>query len=265
MKAIKIVTGLVVAAIAIIAIVVVIGLQNINGIVKAAIETVGTQVTGTEVRLAEVDITLTEGRGVLLGLSIANPKGFSDNSAFSLGQIALQIDPISITGDVIVIEELTISAAKLLAEQKNIKDTNLQALLDNVAAGAKSGEANNGGASSATNDSSDPAQQVKLAVKHFRFDASELQLVTEQLGEKTLKLPAIELNNLGSAEQGLTPEQLSQAILKPLLAQAKAAAKKELERLAKREAEDQLKQKLSEELSDEQKGQIDQLKSLFKK
>lgn len=261
MKALKIVIGLIVAAIAIIAIVVVIGLQNINGIVKAAIEKVGPQVTGTEVRLAEVDITLTEGRGMLQGLSIANPKGFSNNNAFSLGEIALQIDPMSVTGDVIIIEELTISAAKLLAEQKNITDTNLQALLDNVTAGANSGSADSSGSGSTSNGDS---EQVKLAVKLFRFNASELQLVTEQFGQKTLKLPTIELNNLGSAEQGLTPQQLSQAILKPLLAQAKEAAKKELERLAKGEVEDKLKEKLSEKLTDEQKEQVDQLKSLFK-
>ena len=261
MKAIRILIGLVIAAIAVIAIVVIIGLQNINGIVKAAVEKVGPQVTGTEVRLAEVDITLTEGRGTLQGLSIANPKGFSNNNVFSLGQITLQIDPVSITGDVIIIEELTISAAKVLAEQKNITDTNLQALLDNVTAGAKNGGGKSGGASG---DSSSPEQQIKLAVKQFSFNASELQLVTEQFGEKTLKLPTIKLNDLGSAEKGLTPQQLAHAILKPLLAQAKKAAQKELERLAKSEAEDKLKEKLSEELTDEQKGQVDQLKSLFK-
>ena len=185
MKAIKIIVGLLIAVIAVVAIVVVIGLQNINKIVKTAVETVGPDVTKTEVRLAEVDIQLMQGRGELRGLTVANPQGFSRANAFSLGEIALQIDPASLTGDVIVINEIVITGAQLLAEHKNIKDTNLQALFDNV-----SGNENNQTSSSQAS-TTDASQQVKLAIEQFTFSASEIKLMTEKWGERSVKLPTI--------------------------------------------------------------------------
>ena len=262
MKAVKVILGILVAAVVVVAIVIVIALQNINGIVKTAVETVGPEVTKTEVRLSEVDIVLTEGKGALRGLTIANPSGFSNANAFSLGEVSLQIDPASLTGDVIVINEILITGAQLLAEQKNIKDTNLQALLNNVTAGSSNASSASSTAESGATDSGD---SVRLAVEKFTFSASEVRLVTEQWGERTLKLPAIKLKNLGSKDKGLTPAELTQAVLKPILAQAKAAVSKQLEEIAKDKAEAKMKEKLDDELDDEQKGQLNKLKSLFGK
>ncbi|GAA5316612.1 MAG: hypothetical protein AseanaTS_18160 [Candidatus Pelagadaptatus aseana] len=49
MKVLKVIGGLIALALVVIALVVFIGLQNINGIVKTAVETVGPDVTGTAV------------------------------------------------------------------------------------------------------------------------------------------------------------------------------------------------------------------------
>lgn len=260
MKAVKIFAGLAATVLLIVGLVVFLGLQNLNQIVKTAVETVGPDVVGTEVRLANVNIEISNGRGELSGLTIANPKGFSSANAFELGTVALQVDPSSLTGDVIVIDEILISGAQLLAEQKNLTDTNLQALMNNLQGGgsASQGQKTPSG-SSASGDA------VKLAVKKFTFSDSNIQVVTQEWGDRNISLPSISVANIGSADAGLTPEQLAQAMIQPVLKAAEASVKRDLETLAKEKLEAKAKEKLKEKLGDEKLQQLDQLKSLFGK
>ncbi len=259
MKALKIVGGLVVVAVIVIAIVAVVTLQNIDSIVKGLVEDVGSDVVGTEVRLQEAKIGLTEGRAQLSQLTIANPAGFSNTSAFSLGDIAVTLDLKSLTGGgVIVIEEVMVRDAHLLAEQKNLTDINLQKLLNNVT-GGKSGSSTPQEADTASEAGSD----VRLAVEKFTLEGTQMRLLTEEWGERTVQLPAIKLNNIGSREQGLTPDQLAEAVMKPLLQQARAAAEKELKDLAQEKAKEKINEELEKNLSEEDAEKVDQLKSLF--
>jgi uncharacterized protein YxeA len=57
-------------------------LGQLNDIVRAAIEKVGSDMTQTNVELNEVDIELTSGKGALRGFRVTNPNGFSKDDAF---------------------------------------------------------------------------------------------------------------------------------------------------------------------------------------
>jgi hypothetical protein len=255
MKAGKIIGGIVLAAVAVIAVVVFLGLQNLDQIIKVAIETVGPRVTGTSVTLDSVKLELTNGRGELHGLQIDNPKGYSSPYAFYLGEVALQVDPKSLAGDVIVIKEVLVDGAKLIAEQKDLKQFNLQDLMDNMSQGSTKPVASE----EASGDSN-----VRLIIEKMSFLNNDASLISSQWGEKTLKIPDINLSNIGKQENGLSPEQLGPAILEPLLKQVKQAVKKELEALAREKAENKLNEKMDEKLNDEQKEQVKGLKKLFK-
>jgi AsmA family len=262
MKFGKILIGLVVAVVAVVAIVVFLGLQNINQLVKMAVETEGPKVTGTSVVLGRVDLSVMEGRGELHGLEIGNPTGYASEYAFSMGEVALQVEPKSLTQKVIVINEILVDGAKLIAEQKTISQTNLQDILDHIKAGGSKKAAEPSGASPAGES---PAADVRLMVEKFSFVNSNVRLITIEWGERTLTLPNINVKNIGDREVGLTPEQLTQALLDPILAQAKASVANNLEDLAKDKAKDELQKKLDEKLDDEQKDQLNQLKGLFGK
>ncbi len=256
MKALKILIGLVVGLIVVAAIAVYFGLKNIDGIVKNVVEDVGSQSIGTNVTLSDVKIALQDGKAKLSGLSIANPQGFSNADAFSLGEIAVGVDLKSVGKDVLVINEVLISDIHLLAEHAGVNDINLQALMDNL-------KANTGGTSSSESGGADEgsSSDIKLAVEKFTFAGGDIQVKSEQFGEKTLKLPKIALSNLGSADNGLTPEELANAAIQPLLNQAKKA----VQDYAKAEAEEKLREKIEEKLSEKlDKKDIDKLKSLFK-
>jgi hypothetical protein len=255
-KLIKILVGLVIALIFVAAVVAVVVLQNINAIVKMAVEEVGSDVTKTAVVLNAADIKLTDGRGTLNGLSIANPAGFSRADLFTLGEAVVDIDPASLTKDVVVIDEIKLSGVNLLAEHKGVAETNIKALIDNLGAGS-------GGSQS--QPASDSGEEVLLAVKKVVFSDNSLSLVSESVGNYDLNIPSFEVNNLGSETNGLTPTQLAKAALKPLLDRAQDTIEEKLEDELKDKAKDKLKEAIEDKLSDEQKEKVESLKSLFKK
>ena len=60
-------------------------LNNLDDLVKAAIEKYGSEATQTAVRVDRVKINLVDGAGGISGLTIANSNSFTMPNAFSLG------------------------------------------------------------------------------------------------------------------------------------------------------------------------------------
>lgn len=258
MKIVKILAGIVILLIIVIAAGLYFGLSNLNGLVEDVIESSGSKTLQTAVNVGGVNIELLDGKGAINNLSIANPKGFSNNNIASIGNATLQIDVKSLANKVKVIKQISIDGVKLRAEQKGITDTNIKALLDNMK--STSGKTNN----TASNDSSEQVD-VRLMVESLRFGESEIVLETEQFGGKTITLPAYTQNNIGNKTTGLTPDQLSEAIVSNLMRKAEKAVKRKLREAAKDKAEEKLKEKLKEELGDKiSEDDVNKLKQLFK-
>lgn len=254
----KIIAGFIVAIIIVSAVIVGFGLSKINGIVKDIIETTGTETTLTKVLVGGVDIKITEGSGAITGLSIANPAGYTDGKLLSVGKAALQIDLESLTKNVKVIKKIDVSGVKLLAEQKNISDTNIQALLKNIEKSTPS----SGGDKSASSSS---GEDVRLMIESLQFGESQITLKSEQYGEKLITLPAYTQKNIGNKTSGLTPEQLSDVIIKSLLNKVEKVVKRSIREEAKDKVEEKVKEKLTEKLKESvSEEDIDKLKSLFK-
>lgn len=249
MKAIKIIVSILVALLVVIAIAVGIGLRNLDALVEAAIETVGPMVTKTDVQVDRVNIELTEGRGEVFGLQVANPEGFSNRSIFEVGQVALQIRPSSLREDVIVIREILVDGAQLNAEHQNLTEVNLKALLDNMRPEA----------TEEPYKSSTASPDLRFMVERLSFTNAQLTLRSDELGERELQMRDIQAENLGDTEDGLNPTELARALLNPLL----QAARKRVEDELKSEAEGALKDALEDRLSDEDEEQVDRVRSLF--
>ena len=228
-------------------------LGNINGLVKELIETVGSDSLNSEVKVAKVDIKLTEGAGHLSGLTVANPQGFSAESLFSMDGVGLSIDTGSLTEDVYVIKEISIDGAKILAEQTG-RTTNLQALLDSIDSGSEGGN----GSESGSDTTETP--NIKLAVDKISFTNGAVTLRSDVLGEKQFTLPELTMREIGTRENGLSPDELGEAITKALLKEVKDAVMDEVEDLAKEAA----KAKLREKIGDRAADGLEKLKGLFK-
>jgi len=209
--------------------------RNLPDIIKGIVEKEAPQVTGTDVTLGGVQIIYGTGRVVVKDLVIKNPTGFSSPHAFWLHKLVFQISIPSVFQDVVVIDELSIENANIIAEQAgNSLKTNLQVIADH----AKSATGN------AKNPPSDSAPK-KVIIREFRFTGNSIDLVSEQWGDRTIAIPDLVLNDIGKKKEGgLTPDQLSQHIIKLVTRQANEAAKEELRELAKSTITGKIKDKL---------------------
>src|SRR5512146_2427424 len=72
-----------------------------DALIKRAIEHFGPELTGVSVRVASVKLEPLDGRGAIKGLEIGNPPGYKAPHAISLGEIALAVEPSSLTSSVV--------------------------------------------------------------------------------------------------------------------------------------------------------------------
>jgi hypothetical protein len=183
----------------------------LNALVKAAIETFGSEMIQSKVSVAKVELSPTDGRGALSGLSVGNPKGFETSHAFRAGHIELSLEPSSLTGDVILIHKILIDAPDISYE-KNDGGTNFDAIQRNVERYL--------GSDKAGKDAPRKMIIESLVIRNAKVNYN---------GMLDLKLPDIELRNVGKKSGGATSAQVAKAIVAELnaklaIALAKTAA-----------------------------------------
>lgn len=221
--------------------------SNLDSMVASVIEKAGSDVTQTEVRVDKVNFELRKGRGEIHGLSIANPQGYSSDSMFKFNQVALQVDPGSIGEPVIVLDEVLIDGAMLTVEHNGGTTTNIQQVLKNVQSYFPA------------NDQAKPTEggaEVRFMVEKLAFTNISMRLISPQLEDRTETLKDIKRTNLGTRKQGLTAQELAQAIVQPLIDEAQDRVEGELKQRAGKA--------LEENLSDSDKKNLDKLKGLLK-
>jgi uncharacterized protein involved in outer membrane biogenesis len=183
-------------------------LSNLDSLVKSAIEIYGSEATQTSVRVDNVKIVLQDGSGTISGLTIGNPKGFATPNAFSLGEIATQIDLKSLSEDVPVIEHITIRAPEVFFELNEKGQNNLDKLKRNLQSGASTSSSS----SSAKSGGSEP----KLIIRKLIFSGGNIHArVAPTDKDYELKLPNIQMNDLGG-KTGATPSQIASQALQVL-------------------------------------------------
>jgi uncharacterized protein involved in outer membrane biogenesis len=232
-------------------------LSNLDSIVKAAIETYGSEATRTAVRVDKVKIGLKDGSGAVRGLTVDNPQGFTTPRAFSLGEISTQVDLKSLSQDVTVIEHITVQAPEVFFELNRSGKNNLEALKQNLA----SGQAAGGKDTSAGQNSG--AGGPKLIIRKLLFENGNIHASIVPLQKDfELKLPSIELRDLGG-KQGATPKQIADQVLKALTDRALAQVKQQGIDQYKSKLEGEVNQRLGagKEKIGEQAG--DKLKDLI--
>jgi len=178
----------------------------LGSIVKAGVNGFGPKLTQTKVELAGASLSPFTGSGTLTGLTVDNPKGWSEGRAFYLGKVHVDVAPFSIFGDHVVINEITIDQPEFAYETKLVS-SNIKDLLKNIEEFTGSG-----GQAPATKG----GKPIKFVVKKFRLTNGKATL---GVGAAALPvpLPPISLDNLGVAEGGITADQLAGALMQNVL------------------------------------------------
>ncbi len=174
---------------------------SIESVVKAAIEKVGSDLTQTTVRLDEVKLSLTDGRGSLHGLHMTNPSGFAETDAFAFDQVTIKVDLTTLTSDVVVINEVIIDKPRIRYELGE-KGTNIDRIRNNVES------QQNGGSAS---DSDTPSFIIKnLYLRDGTVGVAATGLTDGQL---SVPLPDIHLTDVGAEGEGATPGDILEQTL----------------------------------------------------
>ncbi|MCU0805513.1 MAG: hypothetical protein MUF79_10560 [Burkholderiales bacterium] len=180
---------------------------SLDHVAKRAIEHFGSEALGVEVTVERVKLSPGSGRGEILALRIANPKGFRRPSVASVGRIEIELDPATLASDVIVIRRLEVSAPAIVYETAK-SGANLDALKRAAARSAKESGAQSAGGTK--------ANEKKLIVDRLAIRGAALTYaptVVSGSADIRLGLPDIVMNDVGRRKGGLTPEELTSVIV----------------------------------------------------
>ena len=180
--------------------------SSLDSLVKAGIEKYGSEMMQVSVRVDKVKISLSNGEGVISGMHVGNPKGFKTSYALDAGAIDLQVDPASLTKDVILINKIAVVSPNIIYETSDA-GSNFDVIQRNVA--------NYIGPS----DKKQP--EKKMIIETLSIHGAKVAYSPAMLKGKTidLSLPDIDLHNIGKAKGGVTSSELAKEIIDALKAQ----------------------------------------------
>jgi len=188
-----------------------------GSIVKKGVTSFGPKLTKTKVELTEANISPLSGAGSLRGLLVGNPSGWSSDRAFYLGRVSVKLEPFSIFGDHIVVDEIVIDQPEFNYETKFVS-SNIKELLNNIESFTGRGE---------QAPKTKSGQPIKFVVKKFRLTNGKATL---GVGAAALPVPFpdITIDDLGVREGGITPDQAAAAVMRNVLGSIVAGSAKAL-------------------------------------
>lgn len=190
-------------------------LSSLDRVVAAAIEKYGSESTGTRVRVSSVRLDLKEGKGTIRNLSVGNPSGFPSPNAFHLEDISVAVDIGTVTGNPVVIDQVTILSPRIAYEIDEAGRSNIQLLKGNLQkTSPKESSGTRAGGS-----------ERKVVIRRLIIDKGEISIRVPVLTgvPKAVALPRIELRDLGG-KGGSSPGEITRQILGPLVNRVASAA-----------------------------------------
>ncbi|MFC3095955.1 hypothetical protein DRW07_06410 [Alteromonas sediminis] len=238
-------------------------LGSAGDLIKQQVETQGTRYLGTSVTLASAELAITEGKLTLSDFNVANPSGFSEQSAFSFSSVAVDIGQVS--EEPYTVQTISVNAPEVLYEvdAKGKGKGNLLVLKDNIqqvlpkrSAPAKP----SAGPNPLVIVDDVQITKVKLKLNFEQLDTGEFNLPVDQR-TYDITLPTFSAGAIGQPN-GLPADQVGAAIVEKMLdniiAQAKNEAEKRLKDAAKAKAKEKLDEK-KQELEEKAKSKLKDL------
>lgn len=213
--------------------------DNLDGLLRDAIEDYGSAMTKAKVSVGSVSIDIANGACVIREFEVGNPQGFSSPYAFKVNEFTLALDPATITENVILVKKIAIQSPEVIYE-KGERITNFDVIQKNIA------------------DYVGPSEQSssegkKLIVEEFKMRGAKAQASAPFMdGEMVMvDLPNLSMRNIGKAEGGVTAGELGQRIAASMQKQLIKAVN--FDKLAK----------AAQSIGEAAGGAVDKIKGLF--
>ncbi len=191
----------------------------INTIVKKSVASFGPKITQTPISLQKVKISLLSGHSEIHGLVIGNPEGFYTDSALKFDTVVIDIRPLSIFSDKVIIRNILIDSPEITYET-SVEGSNIGKIKKNVESYSSSSRSQ----TTAPGESSNGHKETKqVHIDTFVLQNGKIRLSTKLLQGKTLDIPLtkVQLRDIGkesgSASFPVVIEKLADAIYKAIL------------------------------------------------
>jgi hypothetical protein len=179
----------------------------IDPIVRAGVEKGASSALKVPVHLDRASIRWS-GRATLGTFDVGNPHGFTEKRALAFDRVDVAVGPADLLRHVIHVGEVTIVKPELILEFAGTKN-NLSALMDNLSSGQKS-------------PSSGTSSGKKFLIHRLRVEEGKVWFKSDLLsgGPRSVTLPPLQLENIGTAEGGATTREILHTLLQSLTSAA---------------------------------------------
>jgi uncharacterized protein involved in outer membrane biogenesis len=180
--------------------------------VKVALEHYGPDVTGTSVKVGDVEMSPRSGRGRLKNLEIGNPPGFTSPRAAHFRDVILEVEAATMRAPVVHVQAIGIDAPTLVYERAD-KATNLDIIARNIESYAKRIGEEQPGAGGV-------AGKRRYIIDRLLIRGAKVTMTSPALRGQgvTFDLPDVELRDIGKREGGVTASRASSIVANAVIA-----------------------------------------------
>ncbi|MBI1363418.1 MAG: hypothetical protein GC134_05485 [Proteobacteria bacterium] len=205
----------------------------LDTIVKSGTETFGSKLTGTQVNVASVHISLLKGHAVVEGLSVANPAGFSEGDAVKLGKIEVKLVPASVLSDRIRVEKVNIDSPAISYEMSE-KGTNIDTIMGNIAKFTGSQNAAPAQKTAEAAPAKAPAHGKKVQIDRVEIKNTKVAMgasLAGKGGKASFDVPEIILKDIGAQKDGATLAEAVQQVMTPIMGSVAALSTQDVAKM----------------------------------
>jgi hypothetical protein len=191
----------------------------LDGIVKKGVETIGPQITKVSINLDSIHIGLLTSSASVKGLVVGNPESFKAPDAIKIGLAKVGVNPFSILSDKIVVRSIRVESPEITFEG-GLGGNNLSKIMDNVNGVAKAGGPPSANTNTTAKAGEKPAKKIEVddfLITGAKVHGTLILFSGKEVTIPSMTLPDIHLTNLGKGGDGLTPTDLSHAVLKAII------------------------------------------------
>lgn len=195
--------------------------ENLDDFIKSYMVEYGSKMTKTDVEVDSVKTDISKGEILINRIGIENPKGFSNNEAFEVKKVKININKETLNQDVIEIPLVLINNPEIIYEY-NGKKTNFNVLKDNIQNYQKNVNNSSSGKkisqvteNKKTKENNDKKSSKTFFIKELKIVDLEIKARVSSVKKDFLnkKIPLIVIKNIGSETTGATPEFILESVI----------------------------------------------------
>lgn len=195
--------------------------ENLDDFIKSYMVEYGSKMTKTDVEVDSVKTDISKGEILINRIGIENPKGFSNNEAFEVKKVKININKETLNQDVIEIPLVLINNPEIIYEY-NGKKTNFNVLKDNIQSYQKNVNNSSSGKkisqvteNKKTKENNDKKSSKTFFIKELKIVDLEIKARVSSVKKDFLnkKIPLIVIKNIGSETKGASPEFILESVI----------------------------------------------------